>query len=455
MNIQTKIILLGFSYLVILFIYSSPVYSLTIQKIEIPSTLNPVGSGARAFGMGGAYIAIADDATAASWNPAALINLERTEISLVVTNYHRVEDNSFGTNPQSNGKQSISKNSLNYFSLAYPLELSCFNRTYPIVFSLNYQNLYNFDREWHLPFFIQADNFVLNQNANFLQTGNLSAIGLAGSVEIIAKVLSVGLTINIWSNELTTNHWEKKIYQKGTGTNEGHDFTFTYTSINDYEFKDFNYNFNLGALWKKDYSNHSVTIGAVIKTPFSADVIRKSKYKSSFHYIEKDEPEPNSFISNVYNESLDFPLSYGVGAAFLFGRRNNFKVDFDLYVTEWKDYIIPDAIDRENPNDTDKTYHDDKRTVQVRLGMEYLFFKDKYFIPFRTGLFYDPVPGDDCIDDYFGFTLGSGFHKENIQLDFGYQYRFGNNVSKYIYKSLNFSQDIKDHTFCVSLIYRL
>ncbi|MBX7187863.1 MAG: hypothetical protein K1Y01_22160, partial [Vicinamibacteria bacterium] len=28
-----------------------------------------VGSGARAFGMGGAFLARADDATAASWNP--------------------------------------------------------------------------------------------------------------------------------------------------------------------------------------------------------------------------------------------------------------------------------------------------------------------------------------------------------------------------------------------------
>ena len=37
--------------------------------IEFSASPNPVGSGARALGMGGAFIAVADDATSASWNP--------------------------------------------------------------------------------------------------------------------------------------------------------------------------------------------------------------------------------------------------------------------------------------------------------------------------------------------------------------------------------------------------
>ena len=53
------------------------------QDISIASSPNPVGSGARAVGMGGAFIAVADDATAASWNPAGLVQLERPELSIV------------------------------------------------------------------------------------------------------------------------------------------------------------------------------------------------------------------------------------------------------------------------------------------------------------------------------------------------------------------------------------
>jgi hypothetical protein len=75
-----------------------------LQRIEA-SSWNPVGSGARALGMGGAFIAVADDATAASWNPGGLIQLELPEISIVGTYFKRIEDNSFGNHPESNGQQ--------------------------------------------------------------------------------------------------------------------------------------------------------------------------------------------------------------------------------------------------------------------------------------------------------------------------------------------------------------
>lgn len=46
-----------------------------------PGQFMAYGAGARALGMGGAFFAVADDATAAYWNPAALSLLERKEIS--------------------------------------------------------------------------------------------------------------------------------------------------------------------------------------------------------------------------------------------------------------------------------------------------------------------------------------------------------------------------------------
>src|SRR5713101_8041536 len=57
--------------------------------ISLPPSLNfatspaPVGSGARAQGKAQAFIGVADDATAASHNPAGLVQLERPEVSLV------------------------------------------------------------------------------------------------------------------------------------------------------------------------------------------------------------------------------------------------------------------------------------------------------------------------------------------------------------------------------------
>ncbi|MBW1856357.1 MAG: hypothetical protein JRJ00_17135, partial [Deltaproteobacteria bacterium] len=59
------------------------------RKVISASTPNPVGSGARAVGMGGAFIAVADDATAASWNPAGLTQLKKPEISFAYSYFKR------------------------------------------------------------------------------------------------------------------------------------------------------------------------------------------------------------------------------------------------------------------------------------------------------------------------------------------------------------------------------
>src|SRR5438552_15423890 len=65
--------------------------------ISLPPSLNfatspsPVGSGARAVGKGTAFIAVADDATAASHNPGGLAQLERPEVSIVGSYFVRYE----------------------------------------------------------------------------------------------------------------------------------------------------------------------------------------------------------------------------------------------------------------------------------------------------------------------------------------------------------------------------
>lgn len=62
--------------------------SVFAQRVTERSLLSgSVGSGARALGMGGAFIAVADDATASSWNPAGLCVLEKAEASVVYQPY--------------------------------------------------------------------------------------------------------------------------------------------------------------------------------------------------------------------------------------------------------------------------------------------------------------------------------------------------------------------------------
>ena len=46
------------------------------------------GVGGRALGMGGAFVAVADDASGIYWNPAGLVGAKRIELSSMYTNLY-------------------------------------------------------------------------------------------------------------------------------------------------------------------------------------------------------------------------------------------------------------------------------------------------------------------------------------------------------------------------------
>jgi hypothetical protein len=56
-----------------------------------------IGVGARALGMGGSFVSVADDASAAYWNPAGLVQLEQREAMLMgASQFGGVVDNQVG-----------------------------------------------------------------------------------------------------------------------------------------------------------------------------------------------------------------------------------------------------------------------------------------------------------------------------------------------------------------------
>ncbi|MCX8125456.1 MAG: PorV/PorQ family protein, partial [Spirochaetes bacterium] len=75
-----KAIIKAFHITVFLILLSNKIFS---QSGGQPGQFLSYGVGARALGMGGAFYAISDDATAAYWNPAALSALERKEFSFM------------------------------------------------------------------------------------------------------------------------------------------------------------------------------------------------------------------------------------------------------------------------------------------------------------------------------------------------------------------------------------
>jgi long-subunit fatty acid transport protein len=149
-------------------------------------------------------------------------------------------------------------------------------------------------------------------------------------------------------------------------------------------------------------------------------------------------------------------MSYGIGVAYNFSDKLSFSGD--IYKTHWEDFEYTDEKGNKSSPLSGKAMEDSRTdpTYQVRLGAEYLLFKDEkrgMVVPVRCGLFYDPAPAENSPDDYYGFSIGSGFTlNKRFSLDMAYQFRYGNDTGEYILKGMEFSQDVQEHMFYLSLI---
>jgi long-subunit fatty acid transport protein len=433
------------------------------SELNIGSSYNPVGSGARAIGMGGAFIGVADDATAASWNPGGLVQLEKSEISIVGSFLKRNDD--FVTN-QFLENQSESYNSINYFSLTHCF--SYFQRN--MVISLNYQNLYDFNRDWSnlqisttkigTTYTIPDKDVTIQYQTDFeieniKYDGNLSALGLACSFEVNPK-FSFGITFNIWDNDLFKNAWKTKFDTKVTVNKiteepsknpiiERNGELEPFYSKREYSLEN-GFNTNIGFLW---HITSALTLGGVYKSRFTADLKQSS--------IMNNEQKPDE------SNELTMPSSYGIGLAWRL--QNIWTLSLDIYRTEWDEFILKNSFEEISPlipsmPDENNSINAQpipiiKPTHQVRFGTEYLVINkaNKTIIPFRFGLFYDPIPGKGYPDKAWGFSLGSGFSKSPYNFDIAFQYRQANDIGDVFPSNANLTFDMNETILYTSMIY--
>lgn len=150
------------------------------------------------------------------------------------------------------------------------------------------------------------------------------------------------------------------------------------------------------------------------------------------------------------------PMSYGLGLVYKFS--DHFFMSADIYRTEWDDFLYREENGTERSPLTGKlmSESDISPTHQVRLGAEYRLTNKKkgYIIPIRGGIFYDPAPAQSGTDDFLGFSFGSGFTlNDRFSIDIAYQYRFGDDVGRYMLENLEFSQNVDEHKVYLSVIF--
>ncbi len=445
---------------------------------DVNSSPNVVGSGARALGMGGAFIAVADDATAASWNPGGLTQLERPEVSVVYSWQYEREDFSDGFRFSQNGTDNINFDNLNYFSVAWPFKHTLGGRN--LVFSLNYQRKYDFDRNlnFHVrtltPISFGTTGFLFQSmtGVHYIQRGSLGALSPAFACEITDQ-LSVGMTVNLWDQSLIpSNEWYER-YKATSGSR----FGGLVRSWRKEEYEDFQAtNYTFGILWKP---TAHLSIGAVYNTRFAAHV----------KYTRTDD----LFRTSHEKRRIEFPGSWGVGIAYRFPN-DKLTLSMDVTRRDWDDFVEIGTQRTQFPfgawpvnglfpktrispiTGLEKWRSHIDPTYTVRVGAEYVFINTRkplqnYLPSLRVGAFYDPAPaggssllgtynnqtyfskGSGNPDDYWGVTFGLGLLiKNRVNIDFAYEYRWGNDVRHDTFQFSDVDADTQQHKFYLSTV---
>jgi long-subunit fatty acid transport protein len=376
-----------------------------------------------------AFIAVADDATAASWNPAGLINLERPEASFVgawrtITKDYSVTDNRVLVDQDSWGEGQI-----NFMSYVQPIEI--WNTD--MVISVNYHQVYDFGVKYNgiTPLAPMVDFDPMEVELKGKSEGAVSAYSLAGGLSMpFYPKLTIGASFNWYAQSLLNDYawqvkstWSQWFVPRPPTPLGVIESTET--------FDDFRgHNFTFGLLWDvHERQENLLTLGLVYHTPFTAKVDR--------------ELIANGGLISTGGMDIDFPASLGAGANYRIS--DTLSVAFDIEWKEWSEF-------KQKEEGSTPTSPTDKDTQAYRLGFEKLTFLEgasESVLAFRGGLFYEPRPVSNFPDPLkvYGLSTGLGLTvKDRFSLDFAYQYRWGDQDLGVI------EYDIEEHFFVGSLI---
>ena len=293
--------------------------------------------GARAMGMGGAFIGVADDATAAYTNPAGLTILTRPELAAEYkyTQYKTTVNNVtlFGSPVNAYDVSSINKvNGISFLSFAYPTE--------KVTFTVFRHELVNLDTD--VP--VSGISSTSYNKVRF----NVDTLGVAAGVKL-AKSFSMG--INISFSDLDWHNYSSP------------DVLYPYT----YQYTDSKTHGSIGLFWNPfgDFN-----IGAVYR------------YGPEFSYYYN-----NSSTGDKHQDSIKIPDSYGLGLSYRFF--NALTVAADVNYVQYSQIMKDLKVSSVSFFPASDYKCDD--SLDVSAGLEYSFSLASVFWAVRGGYHY--VPG--------------------------------------------------------------
>ncbi len=370
------------------------------------------GAGARAAGMGGAFTAVADDATAASFNPAGLAQLRVPEFSFVCSG-ERISDHyrnfiSSGESPPlslSDSSSSFRRNGFGFLSATLPFEFA--NKHWAV--QLSRQRVVNFDYDALTKFFGDTRDdgirFVSIQQQS-LQNGSIDIISASLAVELTERML-FGVTFNKWAGDwtFTSRNARAAISDPSSASY----FIYRQTS-------------RLNAT--------NLDLGLLLRYPrFRIGIRYRDTFTADYNFEGTTESNLPLSITGLpaFSSRLGWPQTINVGVTVSFSERWITALDWGR--TDWRELRFDsgggvfvsffDLLERDRTRS--------EVSQDWRIGSEFLFFAGKTVIPLRIGLSREPQPARDVVTGErivrTGISAGVGIKRGSFAADLTLSHR--------------------------------
>ena len=417
-----------------------------LPSIGYPSVFDIGGGGARARGMGNAYLATGNDATALTWNPAGIHGVDKTVMTFGFSGF-LPRGQSFNGPVEANQSGSFSGPGSIVFVSPFRM------KGHGFVGGFSYSRVSDEAaiRAYEVAFLVDpdgaADLFQPTLYSVALRDryhAQMTPVTLGIGTNLTEKI-SAGLSINIMNGRAverwSQHNWADSFFVAEYGAQKvGYDLAADIIDSSKFSGVAFTLGFK--------YEEAKVALGAVIKLPYkmrqttnrTIDVTTKVNglIRTNGTLVQYDD-------NNLAKISM--PMIFGVGAAYKPGQSSTLALD-----VEYKPYsgqkiqirdtlkLIPGAKDEEIYHTYDPEW---RNVVVVRAGGEYVLTSDSRMfpiVPLRAGFSFVPIPDpnrENAVLDQNGdvhglptstasginMSVGSGVHWTQVYLDVAYTYR--------------------------------
>lgn len=396
--------------------------SAAVSNPSFGSSPIPVGAGPRALGMGGAFSAVADDATAATWNPAGMTQLERLELGASVGWYHRRVQQNEGAGDT----DSESEIDLDHVSAVMPFHAFGCQQT----IGLAWQRQFDFGRSVSASSHTDDGMIIVDQVTEVEVQGALAAWALSYALEL-RPGFSFGITLQAWGDALTgRSHYSRDVRE--TNTVEFFPLPASVATLDEQRETEVEDGFSavFGLWWQ---ALPELTVAVVVKPTYRLRLATTSRSVVTTDGIPA--PAENEHFTSDFH----YPTSATLGLAWRQGDRDTIACDATW--TQWSRYRVSEDGRAISPVNSFIPYGDFDDGISIRLGYEHLLLLDEVVMALRIGALYEELPGaapapsadqpsstHAIIDRYYGVTIGTSLCFDHLLYDLGAQVRQGREV---------------------------